>query len=203
MRTTTLLPDVMPHLGGCPEPLALRELQKAANWLCHQFPVWRQSTSCSVSARMPELDIELPDGAVLVQLLGAHDEQGRPLGFTSNAATVARSRGTRPEWIYPTEPGVFAVTPISDTRQKLTISSQLAPDANADSLPDLLLQPDCRQALVCETLRSLMLMPGRAWSAPELAMQWQVQRDQSVNRAKLATRDSGMPVVRRSRASFF
>jgi len=173
---SSLLPDILPSVAGCPSALALTALRRAADEFCTRTLVWRaELPAMDLVREFPFHRLETSPGSRLVMVLEAFI-QGRRLA----PASEEQLDEEHPGWalLAPGTPVRFTLPRPHELRLVpapgffltggLLVRVALAPAAGAVETEDFLLL-DHGQALVHGTLTRLMAMPGRAWSDQTLA----------------------------------
>lgn len=173
---SSLLPDILPSVAGCPSALALWALRRAADEFCTRTLAWRaELPAMDVVAEYPFHRLEAPAGGRLVMVLEAFF-QGRRLTPASeelldeeHPGWAMLSPGTPTRFVLPKAgelrlvpaPGFFA-------GGGLLVRVALAPSAQAVETEDFLLV-DHGQALVHGALSRLLALSAKPWSDQAMA----------------------------------
>lgn len=169
------LPDVLPHVAGCPDVLASHEIKRAAQQFFRQSRAWRAVLDPLT------LDVGEPELRVFSDIAGSEIVRiekaalgSEPLGLLS-LDDVSATFG--PDWAAQTGTplAVTALTPLSvrlvpypdaavDADLLLTVS--LVPSETASGIPDELYAA-YREQIATGAKSRLMLIKGQAWFDPE------------------------------------
>lgn len=166
---SAFLPDVLPHVPGCPVPLAEHEIRRAAQHLLAGSRAWKVSLDdVDVEAGDPVLSV-LPEDpkqslvrveqvAIDGRLLSAATVSDMPVlgGGSWSTTSGAPSRYLQ---ISPHEI-ILWPTPEADASVRLTLSVQ--PSDTAPGIPTGFAVA-FRDAIVAGAQARLMLMPGAPW----------------------------------------
>lgn len=171
------LPDVLPHVPGCPVVVVEHELRRSAQEFFRRSRAWRVNlTTIAVPASTAEISCEPQDAAhdlVRVEAVNYDSRQLEP-------ETVENlDRGFSDEWAAqvgpPTHyvqltPGVLRLYPIPGAAAAvgLKIRASVMPSESATGIPDDLAQK-YRDAIHAGAKSRLMLMPGKGWTNLDLA----------------------------------
>lgn len=171
------LPDLMPHVPGCPQVLAEHELRRSAQAFFSQAKVWRVTEApVSVSAGTDELSAAPSDaGQDLVRV----DEvwfDGKRLDPTTSETLDSQytedwqaHEGTPTKYLQEV-PGVIRLYPVPlvDSVTGLKLRLVVTPSDAAPGLPDDI-ATKFRDEIHVGAKARLMLYPGKPWTNPELA----------------------------------
>lgn len=163
------LPEVMPSVSGCPQPIAITAIRNAAIELCMSAPVWREDIDpiYPVSG-LAEYDIDTPDGSqAVVGELGQYQgsdfypvpesEVAAISNITSDAGTPTHYNLSNPETVklFPTPNDDAPTTGI-------TLKLRLAPTRDAYEAPDWLYN-QYADIIAYGAKKRLQEMNGRPW----------------------------------------
>ena len=172
---STWLPDLMPHLPGCPNAVARHELLHAAQILLQRSRAWTVTLPDQpVVAAQETVDVDLT-GAELVRIERAwYDGVVVPPRLVNEIEEAFGSdwqehTGT-PTAIVQMSPQVVRLYPIpvADAATGLRLRAALRPTESATGIPGDLARRYWEQILAGAKAR-LMLMPGKPWTNPDMA----------------------------------
>ncbi|WP_018865126.1 hypothetical protein [Thioalkalivibrio sp. ARh3] len=170
------LPDVLPEVPGCPEPMAERQILDATIRFCRDTYAWQAEID---QLRIPEggrdrfefgLDfINTVNGSDLIALTQVGDQV-----FTFD--------------------GLKLRVPHASAGDRLPIRAALQPERSASRVPRLLYD-DYREAIAAQALFRLLLQSRAEWANPELAGVYRQQYEQAVveERVRMARGHSTQP----------
>lgn len=172
------LPDLLPHVAGCPVLLAEHELLRAAQVFFRETRAWQETVpSLSVTvAGGGSITITNPDaGHELVRIENAWLD-GIPLGVTT-ADDLDAAMGDdwtthtgTPSHIYQITPGVAMLypKPIADSATGLKVRVSVCPSDAATSVPDEM-AVKFRDAIASGAKARLMIYPDKPWTNTAMA----------------------------------
>lgn len=169
------LPLVLPHAAACPDPVAEAEVLNAAIVFCQRTRCWRILD-----------DHILPegwDGDIAFSLPGhARLHEIEKAWFNSHEL----DRAAYADVITTTGDGRQDIqfTSLRDTLAgagHLRLSLFLKPAAAATQLPDMLFE-DYRAILAAGALGALLLIPGKAWTNPQMALAFKAEFERGCDR---------------------
>lgn len=176
MPFSSLLPDVLPSVAGCPSALALAALRKTADEFCTRTLSWRaELPAVDMLAEFPFYRLDVPAGGRLVMVLEAF-VQGRRLAPASEESLddehpgwAMLAPGTPTRFVLP-RPGELRLVPAPAfyVSKGLLVRAALAPAPGAAEAEDFLLL-DHGQAMIHGALSRLLAMNARPWSDQGLA----------------------------------
>lgn len=171
------LPDVLPHVPGCPVVVVEHELRRSAQEFFRRSRAWRVNLpTIAVAALTPEISCEPPDAAHdLVRVesvvydgrqLGPETAENLDIGFGEEWAAHV---GIPTNYIQLT-PGVLRLYQIPGVAAAvgLKIRASVTPSDVATGIPDDLAQK-YRDAIQAGAKSRLMLMPGKSWTNLDLS----------------------------------
>lgn len=205
-QISDMLPDILPHVGNCPDTVAEAAVLKAAIALCSKTPAWKEVETYRTTERMADIELDAPTDAVIVAVCQALVDGTTPV----KPISLAELHQTSPDWqtekgaprfAVQLQHGVLRMVPAGAA--KVEVVMQLAPSFSATSLPDhLLSHPDYREYIRLGALALLLSTTGTEWYNPQLAAQFSaIQSDILVN-ANITARRGQMGARRRTVGSF-
>lgn len=163
-----ILPDVVTHTRECPEPLRLRQLQKAANDFCRRSYWWRQPKTLILTTVSGQdyYPTGMPDGIELAGLHSTWDDQGCELDVAlgsdidDQAPTTTSDTFKVKVWNLDS----FVVTPAPcTTGLNVTGTVSFAPTQDSSSIPSFLFAR-WREAIADGAVAMLLEQPGMPWT---------------------------------------
>ncbi len=163
-------PELMPHVVGCPQPMANIALREAARVFFERTRIWREWLEpVFVQEDVRDYDLDLPDGAMVVRIERATVD-GSPLPVLS--ANDMPTDPARSE----TEPGItskdrvtFTLTRRLPPGSEISTFVSLKPAKAAMGLPDDLFEQH-GQDIVEGAKQRLMIIPRTDFYAADLSM---------------------------------
>ena len=175
---TYWLPDLLPTVPGCPQVLALHEIKRAAQDLMRASRAWQAELPAqAVAADAATVTLTPPSGAEVVQVERAWVDGKRLPQVAPDVLDMERGdnwtehTGAGPTHFVQLQPEVLRLYPIptAPAATGLVARVSLCPADSAEGLDDGLARR-YRNVILAGARARLMLMPGKAWSSPELAL---------------------------------
>ncbi len=172
------LPDLMPHVPGCPQVLAEHELRRAAQALLTRSRAWKVTESALVAVAAGQEEVTVAPSDTTQELVRVESVwyDACALSLTTVAQLDAdygddwtAHTGTPDRYVQET-PGVLRLYPIPMTAATLGLKLRLsvAPGEASTGLPDdIALQ--FRDAVHVGAKARLMLYPGKPWTNLDMA----------------------------------
>lgn len=171
------MPDLLPHVPGCPQVLAEHELLRAAQAFFQQATAWRvDEAPVAVAAGTAEVSVAPSDAGmelVRVDALWYDGEKLDPIAPKTLDAQYASDWQTHegtPTSYFQVVPGVVRLYPIPIAASVTGLKRRLivAPSDTATGLPDDLAQK-YRDEIQVGAKSRLMLYPNKPWTNDGLA----------------------------------
>lgn len=159
------LPDVLPEVPGCPEPMAERQILDATIRFCRDTYAWQDEVD----------ELEVPKGSTRFEL-GAEWQNGI-FGSQIIAVTHVGDRAFRFD-------GRTLSVDGAQEGETLPIRAALQPERSASRVPDFLYE-DHREAIAAQALSRLLLQSRVDWANPELAGVYRQDYANAVNEQKV------------------
>ena len=180
------VPEVSPHISGCPDPVTTAYIRKVVIDLCSRAKVWRVTGTSVVATAGVAKGFALVSGVtdtVVSSLISAQMHKTtanttRKIDIVSSAVAYQRY----PDWpnalatgepvlLFQEDPLTLNVAPVPNTADTYTIIPLVAikPTSTA-TVWDSVLAEEFRQLIFHGVLYELMLMPKRHWSDAKTAM---------------------------------
>jgi hypothetical protein len=193
MNVSDIVPFVAAEVPGCPEVLIKQNIVQAAIEFCTETLVWQQiQDPITVIDKIYEYDIEVPTGARIVAIkdVWASNRKLRPVTMDQLFERLPNwqsSEGSEPTYYNAstdwTTLRIFPI-PYQSNKQKLTFRAAYAPTLSATTLPDEV-TTKYLDGITGGAKSRLMIMPGRAWSNPQLALVYRTQFNDTMVKAKI------------------
>lgn len=201
-----MLPDILPHVGNCPDPVAEAAIVRAAIELCRKTPAWKEAETYRITERMADIELDAPTGAVIVGVCHALIDGATPakaISLDDLHHTMPDWRGAKgaPRFVVQLQHGVLRMVPAGAARVEVVM--QLAPTFDATILPDhLLSHPTYREFIRLGALALLLNTSGKEWYNPQLAAQFSASQAEIMVDANIDARRGQMRARRRTVGSF-
>ncbi len=198
MLYSDFLPEVLPEVAGCPDITVERAVRDAVIEFCDKALVYTiDQDPVVVSVGLSEIDLEIPTGTRLVQVLRAQIGRVRLDRVTRddlyNSGRDWKTERGRPLAItYETDRSIRLV-PIPDERlsDSLYVRFAVTPTMASTSVPDAIGERYFREiAFGAKSL--LFIMPGQPWSNPQLAGACRAVFDRGMRDAMLDAQQDGV-----------
>lgn len=199
------LPDVLPHVNGCPIVIAEHELRRAAQELFARSRAWSVlSAAQPVSAGTETLALVLPGADTeLVRLEAAWYDSRRLQPTTLGALDDERGHTWVDEAGVPTHvaqltPGVLRLYPVpsQDASEGVRVRASVRPAESATGVPDEI-ATRWREAIATGAKARLMLYPGKPWTNLDLGGALTMRFEQMIAEANVAANVRGHSNARR------
>jgi hypothetical protein len=193
MTPSDLLPYLLPEVPGAPEALAKQAIMRAANDFCWETGVWNEiQDPISVVDGVNEYDLDAPSGAQIVTIksIWMVNRELVPV-------TMERLQEVIPNWqeAQGSDPAYYNCAtdystvriypiPMGANSAKMTIRAIYTPNQFGSTLPQFLVDKFLDEILAGAKSR-LMIMPGKSWTNPQLAMGNAIAFAEGVVRAKV------------------
>ncbi len=171
------MPDLMPHVPGCPQVLAEHELRRAAQAFFHQTMAWRvDETPRAVTAGTDEVSVAPTDAGLELVRVDAIWYDGKKLDPITPETLDAQyvddwqAQVGTPTNFLQVVPGVIRLYPVPlvDAVTGLKLRLIVTPSDASTGLPDDMALK-YRDEIHVGAKSRLMLYPGKPWTSPELA----------------------------------
>ena len=205
MLYSTLVPEILPEILGCPDTTIERAVRDASIELCENALIYTvDQDPVSVTKGLTEVDLDIPTGTRLVQVLRAMlgqnqmDRMSREDLFASGRPW--QTDAGRPVVITYSSETAIRLVPIADQAltEKLYIRFAVAPLRASTSIPDAIAERYYKE-ISYGAKASLLLIPGQAWSNPQLAMAHRSAFERGMREARLTSSQDSVASMRRFR----
>ena len=187
MNLSEARPYVLPHVPGCPTPLADNAILRAAIRFCAKTGVWRADLA-PVAAAVDTVQYAFapPTGAKVERVLAAWID-GDPL-TVKNATDML---GVRDWQTYTGTPKTLVV--LNDTHFRLypigagdiDLQVSLKPARNATAIDDAVFEAHV-DAIADGALEILFGHPGKPWSSPDLTLYHKGEFERAIDDATIS-----------------
>lgn len=170
------LPEVMPLVPGCPEPLAVNAVRNAAIDFCYTTLWWQDDHGPIDIGAVQPVDFVLPAEVGLAQIMSARIvNRGNALGITSieeldNRIWNWRAATGEPRALYQPRPGAVATYPVPEGGNLYSVQFRLAftPLRTALTIRDDLYDTYLTE-IASGALEILLGMENQPWANPGMA----------------------------------
>lgn len=176
---------VQPHVPGCPEIIIDQHLQEAAADFCERSEVWRYDLDTDTTiANLADYPIDAPTGATVENIVALYVD-----GFLMTR--VSELDFKHYPNVPPSRPSHFAVYQDTQVRFYPTPDASydfggvcvLKPKLTATGVEDFIFEAHGK-TIACGALASLLVIPGKEWTNPELAAYYSAKFHKSTDDAK-------------------
>lgn len=201
--------DVMPFVPGCPEPLAVSMMRRAAEDFCRRTSAWRAALApLAADGTATTFALTIPAGAAVHKLLRVTSQptDQAPLEALLLEPLEAQRRlddGDHTLLAFiDTGRTSLAVWPAQPSGASIVATAALKPTLTADELPDAVLNQ--HGVAIAAGARALLLaMPGKAWANESAAAIDAATYDTSVARAARGVEGGFARSARRPTTRYF
>lgn len=185
MQIAKLLPFVLPHVPGCPDPFAEQALRDSADEFCRRSRVLREFAE-PIRVISGESDYELLSEipgmlAFDVVFVCLNHQSLSPLSPELQYRLSRNGHGGTRFYTVPT-PGIIRLMATPDCSGSLELVLILRPGNNATSLPDAFCE-EWKEGIVSGAISRLCATPNQAFSNGELCAYHQQRFDVETRRA--------------------
>lgn len=162
-------PELMPHVVGCPQPMANIALREAARVFFDRTRIWREWLDpVLVQANVREYDLDLPVGSMVVRIerTALDGEPLEVLSFNQLSSDPARTE-TSPG-LTSRDRAVFTLTRALPAGKEVSVFASLKPTKKALGVPDDMFEHHCED-IVEGAKQRLMMFRNTDFYAPDLA----------------------------------
>ena len=189
MEYAELLPEIMPEVVGCPNPVAKRALRNALIQFCTESEAYRLPDVRAVAVQnISEVEFDVPDQTRVVKVVSLTYE-GKPLNPASETildGTINQWRehtGTPSAFIPRTGNQVTLYPTPESTELALNATLALTPTQSSTSIDDAFIEAYL-ESVIAGALNRLMTMRGQPWANPELGVSYGYQFQEAITKAK-------------------
>jgi hypothetical protein len=171
---TQFLPDVLPYVIGCPEPLAVNAIRNACIDFCASTMYWQETQDpVSISAAAMPYDFDAPTGANVIQPMALTVG-----GFTilpksadwldANIYNWREQTADTPSYYYQPNANQFVLVPAPLAPVTVTVRAAYVPLRDGTVI-DTTVYEYYLETITAGALARLCAVPGQTWSNPALA----------------------------------
>jgi len=205
MLYSTLVPEILPEVLGCPDTTIERAIRDASIELCENALIYTvDQDPVSITKGLTEVDLDIPTGTRLVQVLRAMLGQNQ-LSRMSREDLFASGRAWqtdtgRPLVITYSSETAIRLVPIADQSltEKLYLRFAVAPLRASTSIPDAIAERFYKE-ISYGARSNLLIIPGQPWSNPQLGMAHRSAFERGMREARLTTSQDSVASMRRFR----
>ncbi len=200
----SLLPDVLPSVYGCSDPVAISAIRSAAIDFCVKSEVYQQELDpVTTVAKIFEYDLEPPKNTVVHKILWAifDGEKLEPLstGLLEQRLPDWRDKANAgiPKYFVQQSQTIFYLAPMPSTTkvESVILRAVLKPTAAATVLDDEVVN-NHKDAIVNGALFRLLRTPAKDWTDFQAAQMYAALYGQGIEDAKLEARAANAPIAR-------
>jgi hypothetical protein len=193
MTPTELLPYILPEVPGAPDTLVKQAIMRTCNDFCWNTGVWSEiQDPIAVQDGINEYDLDTPSGAQIVTIksIWMINRELVPVTMERLQELIPNwqeSQGSDPAYYNcPNDNSVVRIYPIPAgvNGAKMTIRAVYTPDQFGQTIPKFLVSTYLDELMAGAKAR-LMIMPGKSWTNPELAMLNQSMYNEGITKAKV------------------
>lgn len=178
----TLLPAILPYAPGCPEPVALTNIVKAAQQFCERTRLWRVNYSLTVTKTSINV-VPVPAGSDLFEIERARfaDKVLTPVSLAEldhNQVDWRTWEYAEPRYITQEQPGEVILVPRCDGN--LDLWAFLRPADGAEELPDFIIKL-YGKVIADGALAEILMTPNQPFAAPDRAQFYAARFEQRVS----------------------
>lgn len=197
-------PQVKTHAPSAPEPLIARYVREAAQELCHNARLWRQSERFALTAPECQGVLTDPDQSIVAI------DNARLDDVALEPVTIAWLDDRHPGWDqrddvaaarYITQIGPDRITVFPRQEGQLSVRLILKPSRTAETLPEFLLEH--HDAAIAKGAAGRVLATPGEWANPELAGAMLSEFERLKGSAKIAAAKGQQGGRLRTRGSYF
>lgn len=207
-RWTLYLPDVLPEVKLCPQPLAVQKVREAAIELCVESKVWQQiQDPYSITSGELAYEFDVDTGSLVTEIMTAQLQDGRDLDIRTpewcdeNFPLWRTGLAGTPCAITQIQPDEFRLAPQPATTMELTLTVALKPTRDSTQGPDFLFD-DYYKAICASAKSMLMLMARQPWSNPNQAAIYAGMATSEASKARVRVQRAFGRAPTRVRAQF-
>lgn len=178
----TLLPQILPYAPGCPEPVALVNIVKAAQQFCERTRLWRVNYDIAVTKTSINV-VPVPAGADLFEIERARfaDKVLTPVSLSELDHKQVDWRtweDPEPRYITQEQPGEVILCPRCEGTVNLWVF--LRPADGSEELPDFIIKLYGR-VIADGALAEILMTPNQPFTAPDRAQFYAARFEQRVS----------------------
>lgn len=169
MNIDQLIPALRPYVSGCPMPIMLSELRRAARRFFERSTVWREEVYVGFGGGMNHAVIRVKDEQMLIsvvraQIMGKKD----PLDPAPGGMNWISNERGEPKFYSSDKAGSLYLFPIPIVTTTCVIKVAVKPALGSNMIPDI--EGDMYAELIAEGAASSILnMPDADWYNPKQA----------------------------------
>jgi hypothetical protein len=200
----SLLPDVLPSVYGCSDPVAIAAIRSSAIDFCTKSEVYQQELDpVTTVAKIYEYDLEPPKNAVVHKILWLIND-GEKLEPVSTGLLEQRLPDWRdkanagiPKYFVQQSQTLFYLAPMPATTkvESVLLRAVLKPTADALLLDDEIIN-NHKDAIVNGALFRLLRTPAKVWTDYQAAQMYAALYAEGVKEAENKARSSNTPIAR-------
>lgn len=184
---------IKPWVSGCPDIYIEREVVEAAIKLCEDSFLWSEESHPhaiikgvrTYELEPPEMDSE-PVQLEVVRVYGREIKATRVEDILAKDPNFPNSSGDPTHYYHKSSHTVIGLNKIPETTdvQGMMVTFSLKPKHGANTLPDFIFS-NWLQAIKQGALSDLLMMPGKEWANPPLAIELAREFRASLSKARI------------------
>jgi len=197
------LPDILPHVPGCPALIAEHEVRRAAQAFFEGARAWKTTLDpMAIRAGDEMIEIAADDGGIAVVRIEHATAGGTPVEVLPSPDTLPAGweehTASKLLAIIMYSPSEARLYPLPAEDTDLTLGISVRPSDAAPGIPDGLFRK-YREAITFGAKSRLMMYSGREWSSMELGAAYGAAFAAAIDRATIdaARGFSGARIVAR------
>jgi len=204
MTLDDLLPLVLPSVSACPEILATQHLRLALRRFCNDSLAWRSTLEpITADGTSATYDLIPDDDTEIVKLIAVALDDCTEFEIVDPIRGKSLSRYWRNgDYVYTPDRRSMVLNYAPLAGQVLTVEVALQPSLSAIDFPDQLYS-DYAETIAAGAIGSLLTLPKKDWSDPNLAAVFKAQFKSETTTAGLAVELGGGSSRPRVKANFF
>lgn len=213
---TSFLPYVLPHVTGCPDPLAEQAVRSACIEFCEETLLVQEVSTQSSIASQQDYDIDVPTDMILVRVTGvfygdtwldpSSIENIRSGVALRGAVGTATQTLATPTVYFQKTPNATTISlyPVPDTAlaNGLAIRAAFAPSRSATTVPDLLYDFWVEE-IAAGAIARLKAIPGQPFSDPATVANYLLQFNEANRAGSIEARVGRVAAASRVRLTRF
>lgn len=166
----TFYPYIQPHVAGCPEIVIDQHLLEAATDFCERSEVWRyELETLQTYAGVGYYYLDMPTASAVENVLDFYVDGSLATRVTDlYLRDNPNMSNARPTHFSYHQDGQVRFYPTPDASYGFSGTCVLKPSSTASGVEDFIYESH-RRTIVCGALATLMIIPGKEWSNPELS----------------------------------
>jgi len=185
-----MLPEVLPSVTGCPEPLAINAIRNAAIKFCEKTQFWEVDIDpIMMISGVPEYDIDQPENQRIIRVSQVIGKQKLVFKTVSEMDFIHKAwrtvTGRTPIVPVMMNPRLLRMYPVPDVSGESFALKAIVKPAPTATVIDDYVYDDFYTAIAAGAKAELCAMPGKAWTQYDLVPYYQSLFDDGVSSARM------------------